>query len=389
MNNKVDRLLVVDGSAQSSDLISYWLAREGFTEVYTATGGYNAITKAELIQPDIVIINVELPDISGFDLCKHLKKTNSHTLVLCISHVESETSHLRASESGADDYMETGDSYQFISKVRSLFRVKHLSNEIRQQYTEIEERNKLMESHMRMGRRVQRALIPDIDMQFNGVNLMSLYQPAMGVGGDFYNILRLDEDKFGIVMGDVSGHGIAASFLTVTLNVMVKNLDSWHLNPGQLLYHLNNEMCGLFGHGVNAPDLYACVFYAIIDTNKKQIAFANAGLTLPLLVEGGKVLELDVTGAPIGMIENIKYEQGAASYNNGDMLLFYTDGLQDCFYKNQPDEFLRHMKDILPALVSREMKEVLDSVCQYFYKIDASEHERMELDDVSMLLCRF
>jgi len=385
----LDKLLVVDGSIQSSDLISSWLAREGYTEVYTADSGLNALAKAELINPDVVITNVDLPDISGFDLCKHLKNAMPYSLVLCISHVNSEANKLRAAQVGADDYMDTGDSYQFLSKIRSLFRVKHLSNQIRNQYAELEERNSLMERHLRLGRRVQRALIPDIDMSFNDCRVMSTYQSAMGVGGDFYNILSLNEHCLGIVMGDVSGHGIAASFLTVTLNVMIKNLTYWHFDPGELLFHLNNEMCELFGQGDDNPDLYACVFYAMVDTQAKRIRFANAGLVLPLLVEEQEVSEVEASGAPIGMMEDVKYEQRSIAYKSGDMLLLYTDGLQDCYYKNQPDEFLRHIKDLLTELSPRgNMREILDSVCSHFYKVDATVHERMEMDDVSMLLCK-
>ena len=385
----LDKLLVVDGSIQSSDLVSYWLAQEGYTEVYTADSGLNALAKAELINPDVVITNVDLPDFSGFDLCKHLKKAIPHILVLCISHVDSEANRLRAKQVGADDYMDTGDSYQFLSKVRSLFRVKHLSNQIRSQYTELEERNNMIERHLRLGRRVQRALIPDIDTSFNNCHIISTYQSAIGVGGDFYNILYLNDHCLGIVMGDVSGHGIAASFLTVTLNVMIKNLIYWHFDPGELLFNLNNEMCELFGRGGDNPDLYACVFYAMVDTEAKRIRFANAGLVLPLLVEGQDVSELEASGAPIGMIANVKYDQQSVSYNNGDMLLLYTDGLQDCYYKNQPDEFLRQIKDLLGELSPRgNMREILDTICSHFYKMDASEHERMDMDDISMLLCK-
>ena len=387
MVNSLDKLLVVDSSIQSSDLISYWLAREGFAEVYTSDSGINALAKAELIVPDVMVINVDLPDISGFDLCKRLKEIMPYILILCISHVDSEANRIRAMETGADDYMETMDSYQFISKIRGLFRVKYLSNQIRNQYTELEERNKLMESQMQMGRRVQTALIPEIDESFCDCKIVSMYRPAMSVGGDFYNLLYLNEHCLGIVMGDVSGYGISASFLTVTLNVMVKNLDTSHFEPGQLLFHLNNEMCELFGRGSDDPELYACVFYAVVDTQMKTISFANAGLTLPLII-ANEINELEARGAPIGMIKNANYDQQTISYNSGDMILFYTDGLQDCFFKNQPDEFLRQIKDLLTELADEDMREILDSVCRYFYRTDLTEHERMELDDVSMLLCK-
>lgn len=387
------KLLIVNSSLHFNDLISHWLTQEGFSHVYTVDSGAGALLKAELFEIDIAIVNVELPDISGYDLCKKLKEAMPYILVLCISHVDNESNIIRAMGAGADDYYaeKVFDNYQFLAKIRNLVRLKHLSSQIRKQYEELEERNQLIKHHMQMARKVQRSLIPDIDMEFKNCHLLSEYLPAMGVGGDFYNVLKLNDSCFGIVMGDVSGHGIASSFLTVTINVMIKNLSNRSLNPEELLFHLNNELCDLIELGEDNPTLYACVFYAIVDTTEKKIKFANAGLVLPMLVNGttGEVSELEATGAPIGMMAGTNYEQKAVSYQEKDMVLFFTDGLQDIYYKNQPDEFSRQIKDLLFEMYSYEdMREILECICRYFYKADATENERMEMDDVSMLLCK-
>ena len=391
MDNSLFKLLVINGSIQLNDLLSYWLLQEGFTDVHTASSGTSALLKAELINPDIIVTDVDLPDISGFDLCKHLKIILPHALVLCISHIDNDSNRIKAGQAGADDYyVENGDDFEFLSKIRSLIRVKQLSNQIRNQYAELEKHNNLIERHMQMARKVQMSLIPEIDMDFGECRMLSVYHPAMGIGGDFYNVLRLNDHNFGIVMGDVSGHGIASSFLTVTLNVMIKNLSDWDLNPGDLLFHLNNDMCELLEAGNDSP-LYACVFYAVVDTENKKIKFANAGLVLPLLTESStaKVVELEASGAPIGMIADTIYDQKEISYQQGDMVLFFTDGLQDNYYKNQPDEFSRHIKDLLSEMSEyKDIRVILDSICRCFYKVEATKTERMEMDDVSILLCR-
>ncbi|MCL1988438.1 MAG: fused response regulator/phosphatase [Firmicutes bacterium] len=387
-----DKFLLVDGSAQTTDLISYWLAKEGYNMVYTAETGLNALAKIELIDPDIAIINIELPDVSGFDLCKHLKEISKHMMVLCISHLDSDAYHVRAMESGADDYMDNGDSYEFLSKIRGLLRVKRLSDRIRKQYAELEKRNKLMQRHMLMGQRVQRALIPELDLCIGNFCIRSMYLPAMDVSGDFYNAIRLNDTCIGLVMGDVSGHGVAASFLTITLNVMINKLTEWHFSPHKLLFHLNNELCQLFEQGHNDPELYACVFYAVVDLEKKSILFSNAGLVLPLLFDGqtGLATELESVGAPIGLIHDAQYTLSETPFFDGDVMFVYTDGLQDCYYKNQPEEFLIQAKDLLSELILKQedMQMILNTMRQTFYKTNATEHERMELDDVSMLLCR-
>jgi sigma-B regulation protein RsbU (phosphoserine phosphatase) len=391
MDEMTGRLLVTDSSIHSTDLISHWLGQENL-DADTAESGLNAFAKARLFMYDVVITNTELPDISGFDLCKMLKGDESarYTMVLIMNNNESDFERARAMEVGADDYIElSAGHYQFIARVRQLLRVKQLSNQLRRQYSELEEKNRIIDRHLQMGQKVQRALIPDIDTRYMGCSVLSAYYPALGVGGDFYTIIPLSDASFGIVMGDVSGHGIASSFLTVTLNLMCKNNALLHAGPGDLLYALNNDMCALFDR--DEFELYACVFYAVVDTKSRTVSFANAGLTLPLVAarDAGDVRELETVGVPLGFMRDMRYEQKSISYKPGDMLLLYTDGLQDTYYKDQPDAFLREIKDIFSELCGNEdMHAIMGDLCRHFYRPEASASERIEMDDVSLLLCR-
>jgi sigma-B regulation protein RsbU (phosphoserine phosphatase) len=386
-----EKILVADRTIQATDLISHWLQTEDVT-VYTAESGLNAQAKLELFKPDILIVNVDLPDMSGFDLCKKVKDDSDmrYTMVLCVSSLESETNRLRAMEVGADDYIDAAaEHYLFLSKVRSLLRVKRLSNQLRQKYAELEEKNTLLDKQLEMGMQVQRALIPDIDTRFKDTRIISRYFPAMGVGGDFYNMLPLTENSFGIVIGDVSGHGIAAAFITAMLNMMIKNLTPKYFNPDQLLFFLNNELYTLFEKSDSS--LYACVFYAVVNTKEHYVRYANAGQCLPFYVAANDntVNEMESTGLPIGMMKDSRYDMKTLSYNRADVLLFHTDGLQDIYYKEQPDEFTSRMKDILSKMrFVTHLREILDVICDNFYHAADSETARLEMDDASMIICR-
>ena len=384
-------ILVVGGTTSSTDIISNWLLVEDW-QVYTADSGSHALAKVQLLKPDIVVTGIELPDMSGYDLCKRIKSgaESQFTLVLFVSSIESDCVRLRATEVGADDYIGINvEHHILISKVKSLLRVKRLSNQLRLKYAELEEKNTILEKQLKIGMQVQRALIPDIDMSFKNCRLLSRYYPSMEVGGDFYNMLRLTEHSFGIVMGDVSGHGIAAAFLTAMLNSMIANLSPKYFNPDQLLFFLNNELYSVFEKSTYR--LYACVFYAVVNTKDKYVRYANAGQSLPFYVDvgAGTVTEMESSGHPIGLLKDSRYEMKSLGYNRNDLLLFHTDGLQDAFYKNQPDEFTRRVREILSEIrFLPDMQEILDVICNNFYDSAASETARMEMDDVSMILCR-
>jgi sigma-B regulation protein RsbU (phosphoserine phosphatase) len=384
-----NKLLIVDGSTVSVDLLSYWLRSEDF-QIFTAANGMQTMAKLAFLQPGIIVINVDLPDMSGFDLCKRIKQETEESLILCLSNLESEHHRFRAEEMGADDYFETSDGhYLFVSKIRSLLRVLRLSRQLHDRYTQLQETNALLKMQLEMGMQVQRALIPDINMRFKECTLMSRYYPAMGIGGDFYNVLHLSDDSFAVVMGDVSGHGIAAAFLTALLNMMIKNIAMAYPNPNQLLFHLNNEMCSLFED--KDSSMYACVFYAMVNTTTQTVRYANGGSCFPFHVDvkNNKVEEMEQSGRPVGLIRDTMYRMRAIDYQPGDLMFFYTDGLQDTVYKGQPDEFNDQLKEVLSDMRRRaNIADILDAICDNFYQVPESENRRMEIDDASMILCR-
>ncbi|MDR1542551.1 MAG: fused response regulator/phosphatase [Clostridiales bacterium] len=390
----MDKILIVDPLRQSSDLIRQCLASTGY-EIFTAESGLNALSKVSLFLPDIVLLNAELPDISSFDVCKRIKSNpeTEFTLILFMSSLDTRDSRARALQVGADDYIEKNfDSYLLISKVNSLLRVKHLSDMLKQKYVELEEKNHLLELQLKMSRQVQHALIPDIDLTFKGIRFSSQYMPAMDIGGDFYDVLQLSDSSIAVVMGDVSGHGISAALLTAMLSVMIRSLAPKYFNPDQLLFYLNNDLYKIFENSVK--EMYACVFYAVIDTKEQKLYYSNAGQAIPVMVrteaDGEEAAsELEAVGLPIGMMENSSYEFHQLNYEPGDLIVFHTDGLSDAFYKNNPDEFSKRFKEVLEdAKPLEDSKEIIEIILNAFYNYNATENEKYEMDDVSLIICR-
>ncbi|MDR1912931.1 MAG: response regulator, partial [Clostridiales bacterium] len=280
----MDKILIVDPVAQNSDLIRQCLSSRGY-ELYTAESGLNALAKVSLFFPDIVLLNSELPDISAYDVCKRIKANpqTEYTLILFMSSLDTRDSRVRAIQVGADDYMEKNfDAYLLMSKVNSLLRVKHLSDQLKRKFIELEEKNHILDLQLKMGRQVQQALMPDINMTFQDIRFVSQYMPAMDIGGDFYDVIPISEDRIAIVMGDISGHGISAALLNAMLLVMINNIAPKYTNPDQFLFYLNKELNKIFENGVR--EMYVCVFYAVIDTIEKKIYYSNAGQSLPAYV---------------------------------------------------------------------------------------------------------
>ena len=389
----MDKILIVDPTTASCELIRQCLSSTGY-EIYAAETGINALAKVTLFSPDIVLLNAELPDISSYDVCKRIKSNpkTEYTLILFISSLDTHDSRVRAIQVGADDYMEKNfDAYLLISKVNSLLRVKHLSDQLKQKYVELEEKNHLLDLQLKMARQVQQELMPAIDLTFHGIRFVSQYMPAMDIGGDFYNVLTLSEHQIAVVMGDVSGHGISAALLTAMLIVVTRSLAPQFHNPDEFLFYMNNEIYQLFENGVH--ETYVCLFYVIIDINEKQIYYSNAGQALPVMIrEGsaGEAAELNAVGLPLGLMPDSAYERHSQSFDTGDMLVFHTDGLSDTFYKENPEEFTKRFREaLIDAKTLENPKEIIEIILNDFYNYNATENEKYEMDDVSLIVCKF
>jgi len=255
----------------------------------------------------------------------------------------------------------------------------------------LEEKNHLLDLQLKMARQVQQALMPDIDITFQDIRFVSQYIPALDIGGDFYDIITLSERHIAVIMGDVSGHGISAALLTAMLTVMTRSLAPAYINPEDFLFHMNNQMYKIFEN--SGREMYVCIFYAVIDTEKKSICYSNAGQALPVMIregENNETIELSAAGLPIGMMPDTAYECHLLSYDTGDMLVFHTDGLSDVFYKENPQEFSNRFCDLLSDVKSLEdPEEIIEIILNAFYNYNATENEKYEMDDVSLIVCKF
>jgi sigma-B regulation protein RsbU (phosphoserine phosphatase) len=306
---------------------------------------------------------------------------------------ESTTSVKRAMEVGADDFIvRDATEISLISKIRSLLRIKHLRKQMKEQFAEIQKTNEMLNQQLEMAKQVQQSLIREVNSNTNNIRIISKYMPALEIGGDFYNITELGDGKIVIVIGDVSGHGISAALLTAMLSMMIKTHIDKYKNPSQFLFHINNAFIDTFGEQSN-NHMYAGMFYAMIDTRTKRIYYSNAGQPFPVFVnsDANKVYELEASGTPIGMMKDSRYEYKIALYDADDLLLIYTDGLSDNLYKKLQDAFQHTLKISLyemNANTGYSAENIMEALIGNFTAKNATETERLSLDDVSMILCK-
>lgn len=206
---------------------------------------------------------------------------------------------------------------------------------------ELQELNKALLTDLGYAREIQRSLLPVSMPKNNFVTFDAQYFPAETLSGDFYNVIKLDEDNIAVYIGDVSGHGVSAAMLTIFADQNIiplmerEDFSTRILEPGfvlQTIYEGFNETN--FDNGK-----YIVMLYGIYNIKNKCFTYASAGLNVsPYIIKAsGKVIELGIKGFPICKIGDVFtpfYNNSSVFLEAGDKILFYSDGLVDVKDKN-------------------------------------------------------
>ena len=192
-----------------------------------------------------------------------------------------------------------------------------------------EEEKDRLESDLELSAKVQQALLPQQTPEIPGLELAAFSRPAATVGGDYFDFFRLRDGSHGFVIGDVMGHGIAASLLMASLQASLRTLAPDYDSPAEIIRRLNS----LFHHNIHLTK-FVTLFLARYDSATRQLTYSNAGHNPPLLFRAqsngtGPVSWLLPTGAAIGLIEDTKFGEETVTLAPGDTLLLYTDGVTE------------------------------------------------------------
>lgn len=199
----------------------------------------------------------------------------------------------------------------------------------------IAERERLVRE-LEIARSVQMRFLPQDVPEFAHLDIVSLCQPAMEVGGDYYDFVRMDETNMSVLIGDVSGKGVSAAFYMTMVKGIIKTLSRKTRQPAVLLEEANEIFCE------NAPrDVFVTVIYGVFNLEEQALTFASAGHN-PLIVwrkNTGTAQMLNPRGIALGLARGAKYhsliEETTIPFEEGDVFVFYTDGVSESMNMNQ------------------------------------------------------
>jgi CHASE2 domain-containing sensor protein len=217
----------------------------------------------------------------------------------------------------------------------------------------------VMERELSIARQIQIDLLPKKEPQLKGFDISALSKPHRWVGGDYYDFIKLDNDRLGIVIGDASGKSVPASLLVTNsraaLRAYMENVDSL----ANVLVKLNN-----FVYRDTDADKYVTFFCCIIDVSEKKLIYSSAGHNPAFLYHSndGSFEALESRGMPVGMFENAPYDESEIHVADGDILVIYTDGVTEAENKKEEAFGEERLRNIIRAEAGSDSRTLRDRI---------------------------
>ncbi|MFC1668795.1 SpoIIE family protein phosphatase [Spirochaetota bacterium] len=312
------RIVVVDDEPINIKVILNHLTLEGY-EVITATTGSEVLQIfEENALPNLLILDVMLPRMSGYELCSTLRKTYSqYELPILMLTAKNKPADIAAGiDAGANDYVTKPVSkMELIARVNNLISLKDS--------VKIHDELSSLKRDLHIAHEIQDSIILKDIPQGKNFAISVQYEPMFELGGDYYDIQVIDDKKVGILIADVSGHGIPAAIicamLRVTFTFFLEDADK----PDVLMSKINATM---FNH-TSGQFITAC--YAYIDLEEKKLYQANAGHWPSLLYKkkNNEIIFNENNGMPFGWMAEENFPTNEFDLEEGDRFVMYTDGI--------------------------------------------------------------
>jgi len=317
-------ILIVDDMSIMRQIIGRCLEQAGFTHLFYAEDGQEALEFIENTPPDLLILDLNMPRVTGYEVCRILRADpkTSGLPILVQSASETPEERVKVFSSGATDFVSKP-----INQPELLARVcMHLENKFL--IKNLSDFHSRMHTELSMARDMQHSLLPDEDTlqeleESSDVSFEAHYRASFELGGDLWGGWRLSDDEFGVFVLDVSGHGVGAALNTFRLHATMSRFEMYRDDPAIFLTSLNGALKPTFplGH-------FVTMFYAVINHRTGEIVYAGAGAPRPMIVNvKGKVRLLDSAGTPVGIISRPGYENKTDRLEPGETLFCYSDVL--------------------------------------------------------------
>lgn len=348
-------ILVVDDTAANLQVLAGMLKDRGY-KVRPVPSGRLALLAARRDPPDLILLDINMPEMNGYEVCEQLKAddTLKGIPVIFISALTEQLDKVKAFATGGVDYITKPFQMEELhARVETHLKLRRLQIELEETNSRLAKANDRMSRDLKAAAKIQETFLPREAPRVPGLNFAWIYRPCDELAGDGLNIIPLGDGNVGLYILDVSGHGVASALLSVTLSRLL----SPPSDPSSILVHRDGGV-GRPAPSARSGDLHQTMFditppaevaarlnqlfpfdaateqfatlvYGILNTATGEFRYVSTGHPGPVhLPSGADPIILESAGFPIGMAEDA-YEERSIHLGAGDRLYLYSDGVPE------------------------------------------------------------
>ena len=382
------KILSVDDEMDLELLLTQYFRRKirkGEYEFVFAHNGLEALTMM-VKHPDIEIIlsDINMPEMDGLTLLAKVNEMRNPALKVIMVSAYGDMGNIRqAMNNGAFDFatkpIDLDDLSVTIEKAIDQINYVH---QMQKEHSQLE----LLKGDLAIASEIQQAILPRVFPPFPDIadklDIAASMTPAKDVGGDFYDVFRIDAERIGFVIAEVSGKGIPAAIFMAVSRTLIRATGVRGGSPAECIAYSNRLLAA-----ESVDCMFVTVFYGIINVNTGDICYCNAGHNPPFILKhDGKVEQLPTMGdSMVGALDGLEYHESTLTLEKGDALVMYTDGVTEAMnidYKQFGEE---RLKDTLEDVAMHNCQEMVEAIKS---DVAAFAGDAEQSDDITVLTLR-
>jgi len=308
------KIMVIDDEEQIRKLLVRILSSSGY-DVVTASNGKEALERLESVSVDLIMLDMNMPEMDGLSFLRRLKETNlTHVPVLMVSGEHNPDNIVESYKLGVYDFIRKPEQTEvMLKRVENGLKIGEMINF-----------NEFIRVELLMARKLQKYLFPEPNVNTDKVKINTWSMPLSDIGGDLYDYVIFRDGRVIFFIADVSGHSISASLFTAIVKMVFRNALQKTDIPGDIMTMMNHELTG------NLPvESFVTAFCALFNPSTRELMYANAGHPNPYCIDGGGFIQLEGNDSFLGPIAGADFETYAIKLNGPTSIFAVTDGILD------------------------------------------------------------
>ncbi len=326
-NQELPKILIVDDTKLNQKILQSALGDD--YAVTVATNSLSAFRSIEKEKPDLILLDIIMPGLDGYEVCSILKedKATAGIPIIFITGLTDIKAKSRGFAAGAVDYItKPFEVLEVKARVNNHICMQRSMQELKRAHDALDVQRKRMQLELDLGKKIQSDMLPTIYPTSDKFDISAFLKPAKELGGDFYDFFFIDDDHLCFCVGDVSGKGVPAALFMAVSKTLIKSYSHSELSPSKILNSVNTELST-----DNQLMMFVSLFIGILNVSTGELKFSNGGHNAPFWVKNNQaVSEIKVRhGMVLGYSRTQEYKEDCIILGTGDSFVLYSDGITE------------------------------------------------------------